>query len=169
MCDVKKVILVGYPVSLPPLSFRVNMQHTDVGDASPKSIVFTVFIALVLDLLAFTIPLPLFPRLIAWYLHRESHSPDTLLSRSLHLTHSWRARLLFISDQSTGNGSRHEKRWLRSVGGEGDGNRNWDVVLLGGAMGSLFSLCQCVISPWLGRCECSPLVSDPEAVLTSEC
>lgn len=30
------------------------------------------------------------------------------------------------------------------------GGKNWDVVLLGGAMGSLFSLCQCIISPWLG-------------------
>lgn len=33
------------------------------------------------------------------------------------------------------------------------GNKRWDVVLLGGAIGSVFSLCQCVISPFLGSCE----------------
>jgi hypothetical protein len=33
------------------------------------------------------------------------------------------------------------------------GEKNWDVVLLGGAMGSLFSFCQCLISPSLGSCE----------------
>jgi MFS family permease len=31
--------------------------------------------------------------------------------------------------------------------------KNWDVVLLGGAMGSLFSFCQCLISPKLGQRE----------------
>ncbi len=37
----------------------------------------------------------------------------------------------------------------------GVGNKKWDVVLLGGAMGSIFSLCQCVISPFLGARKCS--------------
>jgi hypothetical protein len=42
------------------------------------------------------------------------------------------------------------------VGGQDSmrvGGKNWDVVLLGGAMGSLFSFCQCLISPSLGSCE----------------
>lgn len=105
--------------------------------------------------LAFTIPLPLFPRLIAWYLHKESHSTDTLLSRLLSLSHAWRSSLLSISGPNNpvaGEVGR-ETRWLWSGGREGAGTKNWDVVLLGGAMGSLFSLCQCIISPWLGRRE----------------
>ncbi|ORX36509.1 major facilitator superfamily domain-containing protein [Kockovaella imperatae] len=121
---------------------------------SPKSIVTTVFVALVLDLLAFTIPLPLFPRLIAWYLHSEAHSPSTLLSRLLGLSHSWRSKLLSFSTpalDTTQTGS--ETRWMWTGGRVGDTSKNWDVVLLGGAMGSLFSLCQCVISPWLGSRE----------------
>jgi hypothetical protein len=38
------------------------------------------------------------------------------------------------------------------VGKEG-GNKKWDVVLLGGAIGSIFSFCQCLISPFLGARE----------------
>ncbi|KAK8861595.1 hypothetical protein IAR55_002418 [Kwoniella newhampshirensis] len=103
-----------------------------------KKVITTVFIALVLDLLAFTIPLPLFPRLTAWYLVRDS-SPSSLLSRLLALSRSWRATLLSFSSQAD-----VASKLL-------DDKKNWDVVLLGGAMGSLFSFCQCLISPWLGR------------------
>jgi hypothetical protein len=42
--------------------------------------------------------------------------------------------------------------WSAGTGGI-EGGKNWDVVLLGGAMGSLFSFCQCFISPWLGARE----------------
>nr|XP_031862912.1 uncharacterized protein CI109_001386 [Kwoniella shandongensis]KAA5529984.1 hypothetical protein CI109_001386 [Kwoniella shandongensis] len=91
-----------------------------------KQVVKTVFIALVLDLLAFTIPLPLFPRLTAWYLVRDS-SPSSLLSRLLALSHSWRSTLLSLSS--------HTDAATKLL----DDKKNWDVVLLGGAMGSLFS------------------------------
>ncbi len=126
-----------------------------VDPQGSKAIVRTVFIALILDLLAFTVPLPLFPRLIAWYLHKESHSPDTnLLSRLLQLTHTWRSNLLSLTGRGTFGKSRQDihRSWLSE---QEEAGRNWDVVLLGGAMGSLFSLCQCIISPWLGRCELS--------------
>ncbi|OCF75012.1 hypothetical protein I204_03860 [Kwoniella mangroviensis CBS 8886] len=102
--------------------------------AESKSIVKIVFFALVLDLLAFTIPLPLFPRLTAWYLQLDS-SPDSLLSKLLWMSRKWRATLLSFSSNTQ----------LSDVG-----KKEWDVVLLGGAMGSLFSFCQCLISPWLG-------------------
>ncbi|WVQ64936.1 uncharacterized protein L199_003106 [Kwoniella botswanensis] len=102
--------------------------------AESKSIVKIVFFALVLDLLAFTIPLPLFPRLTAWYLQLDS-SPDSLLSKLLWMSRKWRATLLSFSSTAQ----------LSDVG-----KKEWDVVLLGGAMGSLFSFCQCLISPWLG-------------------
>ncbi|WRT65715.1 uncharacterized protein IL334_002663 [Kwoniella shivajii] len=105
----------------------------------PKSIVKTVFFALVLDLLAFTIPLPLFPRLTAWYLTLDS-SPNSLLSNLLYISRKWRSTLLSLSS-TTGY----------VTDGDDQGKKEWDVVLLGGAMGSLFSLCQCIISPYLGR------------------
>lgn len=46
-----------------------------------------------------------------------------------------------------------EIRWGKAAADSITQGKNWDVVLLGGAMGSLFSLCQCVISPWLGSCK----------------
>nr|XP_018264735.1 uncharacterized protein I303_02914 [Kwoniella dejecticola CBS 10117]OBR86893.1 hypothetical protein I303_02914 [Kwoniella dejecticola CBS 10117] len=89
-----------------------------------KSIVKIVFFALVLDLLAFTIPLPLFPRLTAWYLKLDS-SPDSLLSRLLLISREWRSILLSFNGSSR----------IRAE----EGNKQWDIVLLGGLMGSLFS------------------------------
>lgn len=87
-------------------------------------------------------PLPLFPRLIAWYAQRESHAPTTLLARLLGVFQSFRQSLLSISGSSVELGH-----------GQGQQGKNWDVVLLGGAMGSLFSFCQCIVSPWLGSRE----------------
>ncbi|KAL1761036.1 major facilitator superfamily domain-containing protein [Schizophyllum commune] len=69
-----------------------------------------VFLSLVLDLFAFTIPLPLFPRIIEWY---------TKYLRS------------FVYDSPV-----HSERW--------------DVVLLGGLMGSVFSTLQFIVSPFIG-------------------
>ncbi|GHJ86419.1 hypothetical protein NliqN6_2821 [Naganishia liquefaciens] len=112
---------------------------------SPKSVVLTVFIALVLDLLAFTLPLPLFPRLIDFYTVQESNDPTTLLAQSLAFFRQTRARLTsFAPGTYTPSG-------VEGGGITGNYNKKWDVVLLGGAMGSVFSLCQCVISPFLGR------------------
>ncbi|EEB86715.1 hypothetical protein MPER_16227, partial [Moniliophthora perniciosa FA553] len=76
-----------------------------------------VFLSLVLDLFAFTIPLPLFPRLIEWYTEREISDPNGFLSRTLGFVSSVRG--LFYQP------SLHSKKW--------------DVVLLGGMMGSVFS------------------------------
>ncbi|WVF65796.1 hypothetical protein IAT40_000533 [Kwoniella sp. CBS 6097] len=113
-----------------------------------RSVVKTVFIALVLDLLAFTIPLPLFPRMIAWYRTVDSLLPSpqreqSLLNRLLSSARYFRSTLKSIAIDNGTGGSFVEKEY--------SAHGNWDIVLLGGAMGSLFSLCQCVISPWLGR------------------
>ncbi|OCF43363.1 hypothetical protein I317_02801 [Kwoniella heveanensis CBS 569] len=110
-----------------------------------KSVVKTVFFALVLDLLAFTIPLPLFPRMIAWYRTVDSLLPSpqrerSLLNRLLSSARYFRSTLLSFA---VAKGSFAQKEY--------GAHENWDIVLLGGAMGSLFSLCQCIISPWLGR------------------
>ncbi|KAF8076503.1 major facilitator superfamily domain-containing protein [Lyophyllum atratum] len=87
-----------------------------------------VFLSLVLDLFAFTIPLPLFPRLIEWYTLRESSDASGFLSRTLRSVTFFRS--LFYKS------SFHSKRW--------------DVVLLGGFMGSVFSTLQFFVSPKIG-------------------
>ncbi|CAE6522424.1 unnamed protein product [Rhizoctonia solani] len=84
-----------------------------------------VVLALILDLFAFTIPLPLFPRLIDWYTRKESDG--ALLAVILKRINRFRQRVAPHAVQ-----------------------RKWDVVLLGGLMGSLFSSLQFFISPHIG-------------------
>ena len=86
-----------------------------------------VFLSLLLDLFAFTIPLPLFPRIIEWYTivscgisveadkelnnpQRESAYPDGFLARTLHLVSSTRNLLLRTPAKNP---------------------QKWDIVLLG--------------------------------------
>jgi hypothetical protein len=86
-----------------------------------------VFLSLLLDLLAFTIPLPLFPRIIEWYTvvscgipakvdkglnnpQRESAYPDGFLTRTLRLVSSTRNLLLRTPAKNP---------------------QKWDIVLLG--------------------------------------
>ncbi|CCM03151.1 uncharacterized protein FIBRA_05273 [Fibroporia radiculosa] len=92
------------------------------------SVEHIVFLSLVLDLFAFTIPLPLFPRIIEWYTKRESSDPTGFLSRTLGLVSALRGFLY----QPASNPQR------------------WDVVLLGGLMGSVFSMLQWFVSPHIG-------------------
>ncbi|GBE79671.1 MFS general substrate transporter [Sparassis latifolia] len=87
-----------------------------------------VFLSLVLDLFAFTIPLPLFPRIIEWYTKRESSDPSGFLSRTLFVVSS--ARSLLYEPKSN--------------------PQRWDIVLLGGLMGSVFSALQWFIAPYIG-------------------
>ncbi|KAJ6628741.1 major facilitator superfamily domain-containing protein [Mycena sp. CBHHK59/15] len=87
-----------------------------------------VFLSLVLDLFAFTIPLPLFPRLIEWYTVRESSDPTGFLSRTLQFVSLIRGFLYKPSIHS----------------------KKWDIVLLGGLMGSVFSTLQFLVSPRIG-------------------
>ncbi|KZW04077.1 MFS general substrate transporter [Exidia glandulosa HHB12029] len=89
-----------------------------------------VFLSLVLDLFAFTIPLPLFPRIVDWYRTREASDPNGFLSRTL-----WSVQAL---------------RSFLYTAPEGRENARWDVVLLGGLMGSLFSTLQFLVSPRIG-------------------
>lgn len=85
-----------------------------------------VFLSLILDLFAFTIPLPLFPRIIEWYtvvsscavtgeeilnnIQRESAQPDGFLARTLHLVSVTRNFLLRTPAKNP---------------------QKWDIVLLG--------------------------------------
>ncbi|KAF7332006.1 MFS DHA1 sub-family [Mycena kentingensis (nom. inval.)] len=87
-----------------------------------------VFLSLVLDLFAFTIPLPLFPRLVEWFTLREASDPNGFLSRTLNFVSSVRGVLYKPTTHST----------------------KWDIVLLGGLMGSVFSTLQFIVSPRIG-------------------
>lgn len=87
-----------------------------------------VFLSLVLDLFAFTIPLPLFPRIIEWYTKRESSDSNGFLSQTLAFVSTTRGLLY----KPTSNPQR------------------WDIVLLGGFMGSVFSALQWFVSPYIG-------------------
>ncbi|KAG1907079.1 major facilitator superfamily domain-containing protein [Suillus fuscotomentosus] len=90
-----------------------------------------VFLSLVLDLFAFTIPLPLFPRIIEWYTVREISDPNGLLSRTLRFVSAVRG--IFYKPLQN--------------------SQRWDVVFLGGLMGSAFSICstlQFLVSPHIG-------------------
>lgn len=87
-----------------------------------------VFLSLILDLFAFTIPLPLFPRIIEWYTLRESSDPRGFLSQTL-------------------GGIRAVRSLLYKPGAQ---SQRWDVVLLGGLMGSIFSGLQFFVSPKIG-------------------
>ena len=86
-----------------------------------------VFLSLLLDLFAFTIPLPLFPRIIEWYTvvscgifleadkglknpQRESAHPDGFLARTLRLVSGTRNLLLRTPAKNP---------------------QKWDIVLLG--------------------------------------
>ncbi|CAG8439662.1 10900_t:CDS:2 [Ambispora gerdemannii] len=90
-----------------------------------------VFIALLLDILAFTIILPLFPRLLKDYQEREDGDETTLLSFFL------RQIGLFKEIIGSSESSQYS-------------NPKWDIVLLGGVLGSLYSFLQFVASPVIG-------------------
>ncbi|KAF3934984.1 hypothetical protein ABW19_dt0210633 [Dactylella cylindrospora] len=92
-----------------------------------KQILRTLFISLLLDLLSFTLILPLFPQLLAYYQNLEaSYDHPTLLRTTFVYLNSFKAAFSKpISDR-------------------------FDVVLLGGALGSLFSLLQAFSAPIIG-------------------
>ncbi|KAF8454927.1 major facilitator superfamily domain-containing protein [Terfezia claveryi] len=91
--------------------------------AFAKFVVRILFISLVLDLLSFTMILPLFPRLLDFYRDQPN---NVMLNSVLGYLNSYKAA------------------FARPI------SARFDVVLLGGAMGSLFSLLQAFASPIIG-------------------
>jgi len=85
-----------------------------------------LFISLLLDLISFTFILPLFPKLIEFYRNHETGDPSTVLSKILFGLNAYK------------------NSFAKPI------NSRYDIVLLGGALGSLFSLCQAVASPFIG-------------------
>ena len=100
--------------------------------AARKRVLRVIAISLLLDLISFTFILPLFPKLLEFYRDREVQEPighdgpQTLLQTVLSGLHRYKASF------SRPIESRH------------------DIVLLGGALGSLFSLLQAIASPLIG-------------------
>ncbi|EEQ32512.1 hypothetical protein McanMca71_004124 [Microsporum canis] len=90
-----------------------------------RKILKTLFISLLLDLISFTFILPLFPSLIRFYLEKDP-SPTSLLNRILHYLNAYKNSFSKPIDPK------------------------YDVVLLGGALGSLFSLLQAIAAPIIG-------------------
>lgn len=76
--------------------------------------------------ISFTFILPLFPSLLAFYLNRDP-SPTSLLNRIFHYLNAYKNSFAKPIDS------------------------RYDIVLLGGALGSLFSLLQAIAAPFIGR------------------
>ncbi|KAJ2759731.1 hypothetical protein IWQ57_006479, partial [Coemansia nantahalensis] len=96
-------------------------------ESAARRVSRVVFVGLLLDILAFTIILPLLPRSLEAYKAREGADTSTLLGMVLQQIALLRARLQAAS----------ASRFL------GQGARA-DLVLLGGMLGSLYSLLQCL-------------------------
>ncbi|KAJ2811352.1 hypothetical protein H4S07_002115 [Coemansia furcata] len=112
-----------------------TQNHTAVRQAAEgRRITRIVFIALLLDILSFTIILPLLPRSLEAYKAREGSDPSTLLGWTLSSVAQLRHRILGWTT------SRFLQQGARA-----------DLVLLGGIMGSVYSLLQCVVAPVIGR------------------
>ncbi|KAG4258667.1 hypothetical protein FPRO03_03621 [Fusarium proliferatum] len=117
--------------------------------AARKRVLRVIAVSLLLDLISFTFILPLFPKLLEFYRDREGQEPighdgpQTLLQTVLSGLHRYKASF------SRPIESRH------------------DIVLLGGALGSLFSLLQAIASPLIGAL--SDRYGRRKALLASMC
>ncbi|KAL4959402.1 putative tetracycline transporter [Aspergillus stella-maris] len=82
--------------------------------------------SLLLDLISFTFILPLFPSLLTFYRNSDPSSISTL-NKIFDYLHAYKNAFAKPIDSS------------------------YDIVLLGGALGSLFSLLQAIAAPFIGR------------------
>ncbi|KAI9047001.1 hypothetical protein LZ554_009075 [Drepanopeziza brunnea f. sp. 'monogermtubi'] len=104
-----------------------------VDPATRKRVLKVVFVSLLLDLISFTFILPLFPSLLAYYRDLEapaqsssSNPKPSILAHILTYLNTYKASFAKPIDS------------------------RYDIVLLGGALGSLFSLLQALASPIIG-------------------
>ncbi|KAI6844703.1 hypothetical protein KC327_g5458, partial [Hortaea werneckii] len=100
--------------------------QSPVAPERRKQVLRVLFISLLLDLISFTFILPLFPKLLEFYRNLETQSANTVLSQILYGLNAYK------------------NSFSKPI------NDRYDIVLLGGALGSLFSLCQAVASPVIG-------------------
>ncbi|KAI0010438.1 MFS general substrate transporter [Xylariaceae sp. FL0662B] len=100
-----------------------------VEPSTRRRVLKVIFVSLLLDLISFTFILPLFPKLLEFYRNREAgiDSQSTLLARVL------------------GGLNAYKSAFAKPI------DSRYDIVLLGGALGSLFSLLQAIASPVIGH------------------
>ncbi|KAB8228725.1 putative tetracycline transporter [Aspergillus alliaceus] len=91
-----------------------------------KRILKVLMTSLLLDLISFTFILPLFPSLLTFYRNQDP-SPTSLLNRLFHYLNAYKNAFAKPIDS------------------------RYDIVLLGGVMGSLFSLLQALAAPFIGH------------------
>ncbi|PSN71606.1 MFS general substrate transporter [Corynespora cassiicola Philippines] len=94
-----------------------------------KKVLKVLFTSLLLDLISFTFILPLFPKLLEFYRDHEAargRDTNTLLSQILSGLNAYK------------------NAFAKPI------NDRYDIVLLGGALGSLFSFLQAIASPIIG-------------------
>ncbi|KAK5998838.1 Major facilitator superfamily domain-containing protein 10 [Cladobotryum mycophilum] len=104
-------------------------------DSEQRSKILRVIVwSLLLDLISFTFILPLFPKLLEFYRDREA--PSLLLKDASEKT---------LLQMVLGGLNTYKAYFSRPI------DSRYDIILLGGAMGSLFSLLQAVASPTIGR------------------
>ncbi|KZF20637.1 MFS general substrate transporter [Xylona heveae TC161] len=94
-----------------------------------ENVLRVLFISLLLDLISFTFILPLFPKLLEFYRELEIGRGDS----NSALTH-------ILAGLNA-----YKQAFARPI------NDRYDIVLLGGALGSLFSFLQSIASPVIGR------------------
>ncbi|KAL6881871.1 MFS general substrate transporter [Trichoderma longibrachiatum] len=104
-----------------------------VDPATRRRVLRVVIVSLLLDLISFTFILPLFPKLLEFYRDREA--PDLILKD---------APSTFLQ-QVLGGLNAYKSSFSRPI------DSRYDIVLLGGALGSLFSLLQAIASPMIGH------------------
>ncbi|KAJ5794410.1 hypothetical protein N7457_001009 [Penicillium paradoxum] len=97
-----------------------------IAGAQRKQVLKVLMLSLVIDLISFTFILPLFPSLLSFY-RAQDPSPHSLLNRIFHYLNAYK------------------NSFARPI------DSRYDIVLLGGALGSLFSLLQAFAAPAIGR------------------
>ncbi|EHK99087.1 putative Major facilitator superfamily domain-containing protein 10 [Glarea lozoyensis 74030] len=105
-----------------------------VEPAVRKKVLRVVFISLLLDLVSFTFILPLFPSLLEFYRSQEAPIEFSSARKSPSVL----AHILSYLNA-------YKASFSRPI------DSRYDIVLLGGALGSLFSLLQAFASPIIGH------------------
>ncbi|KAF1346830.1 major facilitator superfamily domain-containing protein [Delphinella strobiligena] len=107
-------------------------QAASITPERRKKVLKVLFISLLLDLISFTFILPLFPKLLEFYRAQDASRTASTPSSPTVLTH-------VLSALNT-----YKNSFAKPI------NDRYDIVLLGGALGSLFSFCQAIASPIIG-------------------
>lgn len=100
---------------------KADTQNADMKKEKTHAMVYVVFISLLFDLLAFTIILPLLPSLLEYFKNNDSSGLYAVLTSRI--------------------------KWFQELVGAPS---NYNSVLFGGFLGSMFSFLQFVASPIVG-------------------